>query len=184
MHGHGDRPHLCFYTGCERGLPGNGFPRRYNLFDHMKRVHDHKEDTSSGLASPEVAALDAQKKTNGRKRKAPSSTTSDSVAQRPKISPRASPSMQAQAKMSPYQEVLPIPAQAEHGAYGVQGLQYPVTSQTEASRAVGYTQWASQRTLSGSSFDFVKSPDNETGMAFFDGNAQALRRLPSEAHYG
>ncbi|KAF2214721.1 hypothetical protein CERZMDRAFT_23665, partial [Cercospora zeae-maydis SCOH1-5] len=44
MHGHGERPHLCFYPGCERGIPGNGFPRRYNLFDHMKRVHDHKEE--------------------------------------------------------------------------------------------------------------------------------------------
>lgn len=41
MHGHGSRPHLCHYPDCERSEPGHGFPRRYNLFDHMKRVHDY-----------------------------------------------------------------------------------------------------------------------------------------------
>ena len=46
MHGHGSKPHLCTYTDCERSLPGNGFPRRYNLFDHMKRVHDYTGSTS------------------------------------------------------------------------------------------------------------------------------------------
>ena len=46
MHGHGSKPHLCTYTDCERSLPGNGFPRRYNLFDHMKRVHDYTGPTS------------------------------------------------------------------------------------------------------------------------------------------
>ena len=46
MHGHGSKPHLCTYADCERSLPGNGFPRRYNLFDHMKRVHDYTGSTS------------------------------------------------------------------------------------------------------------------------------------------
>ncbi|KAF2858412.1 hypothetical protein K470DRAFT_207402, partial [Piedraia hortae CBS 480.64] len=41
MHGYGANPHLCFYPGCERQI--RGFPRRYNLFDHMKRVHQHVE---------------------------------------------------------------------------------------------------------------------------------------------
>ncbi|KAF1983957.1 hypothetical protein K402DRAFT_297776, partial [Aulographum hederae CBS 113979] len=41
MHGHGSRPHLCTYADCERSIPGHGFPRRYNLYDHMKRVHDY-----------------------------------------------------------------------------------------------------------------------------------------------
>ncbi|KAF2140469.1 uncharacterized protein K452DRAFT_47028 [Aplosporella prunicola CBS 121167] len=41
MHGHGSKPHLCAYPDCERAIPGNGFPRRYNLYDHMKRVHDY-----------------------------------------------------------------------------------------------------------------------------------------------
>lgn len=58
MHGHGDRPHLCLYPGCERSIPGNGFPRRYNLFDHMRRVHDHQEDklTISGTENAQEAA--------------------------------------------------------------------------------------------------------------------------------
>ena len=46
MHGHGARPHLCYYQDCERAVPGHGFPRRYNLFDHMKRVHGHNGDST------------------------------------------------------------------------------------------------------------------------------------------
>jgi hypothetical protein len=40
MHGHGEKPFLCTFKGCERGAPGNGFPRHWNLCDHMKRVHN------------------------------------------------------------------------------------------------------------------------------------------------
>ncbi|KAL8770659.1 MAG: hypothetical protein Q9209_003727 [Squamulea sp. 1 TL-2023] len=53
MHGHGDKPHLCTYQECERSIPGNGFPRRWNLFDHMRRVHNYQGQTSSpGSTSP------------------------------------------------------------------------------------------------------------------------------------
>ncbi|KAL8896288.1 MAG: hypothetical protein Q9192_003170 [Flavoplaca navasiana] len=53
MHGHGDKPHLCTYHDCERSIPGNGFPRRWNLFDHMRRVHNHQGQASSpGSTSP------------------------------------------------------------------------------------------------------------------------------------
>lgn len=53
MHGHGDKPYLCTYEGCERGAAGNGFPRHWNLCDHMKRVHNHPGPTkSSGSGSP------------------------------------------------------------------------------------------------------------------------------------
>ncbi|KAH8790905.1 Zn-finger protein [Hyaloscypha sp. PMI_1271] len=37
MHGHGDKPFVCPFQNCSRA--GNGFPRRWNLRDHMKRVH-------------------------------------------------------------------------------------------------------------------------------------------------
>jgi hypothetical protein len=40
MHGHGDKPYFCTYKGCERNVPGNGFPRYWNLRDHIKRVHN------------------------------------------------------------------------------------------------------------------------------------------------
>ncbi|GAM39484.1 hypothetical protein TCE0_034f11076 [Talaromyces pinophilus] len=55
FHGHGDNPHLCFYPGCERAVPGYGFPRRWNLFDHMKRVHDYTG--SEQPSSPESNAV-------------------------------------------------------------------------------------------------------------------------------
>ncbi|KAL9013742.1 MAG: hypothetical protein Q9173_001586 [Seirophora scorigena] len=53
MHGHGDKPHLCTYQDCERAMVGNGFPRRWNLYDHMRRVHGYTGSASSpGSTSP------------------------------------------------------------------------------------------------------------------------------------
>jgi hypothetical protein len=40
MHGVGDRFHLCPVRGCERGSLDHGFPRYWNLVDHMKRIHN------------------------------------------------------------------------------------------------------------------------------------------------
>jgi hypothetical protein len=51
MHGHGARPHLCQFLDCDRSTPGHGFPRRYNLFDHMKRVHQYDGPTTETSAS-------------------------------------------------------------------------------------------------------------------------------------
>lgn len=42
MHGHGENPYLCPHEGCGRSIPGNGFTRRWNLRDHVRRIH--KED--------------------------------------------------------------------------------------------------------------------------------------------
>jgi hypothetical protein len=67
MHGHGARPHLCHFRDCERAVPGHGFPRRYNLFDHMKRVHQYDGPTTE--PSPPVQGQAARKPTS-RKRKA------------------------------------------------------------------------------------------------------------------
>ncbi|KAF7136867.1 hypothetical protein CNMCM5793_006437 [Aspergillus hiratsukae] len=71
FHGHGDNPHLCLFEGCDRSVPGYGFPRRWNLFDHMRRVHDYAsserasspEHSSSGVSAPK------KKETSGRKRR-------------------------------------------------------------------------------------------------------------------
>ena len=56
MHGHGSKPNLCLYADCERSQPGNGFPRRYNLYDHMRRVHDYNGPTTSpdGIIMPDT----------------------------------------------------------------------------------------------------------------------------------
>ncbi|KAI9166659.1 hypothetical protein HJFPF1_02773 [Paramyrothecium foliicola] len=62
LHGHGDKPFLCMYEGCERAVPGNGFPRQWNLRDHMKRVHN---DHGSAGGSPPAATQQPK----GRKRK-------------------------------------------------------------------------------------------------------------------
>lgn len=69
MHGHGARPHLCHFRDCERAVPGHGFPRRYNLFDHMKRVHQYDGPTTE--PSPPVQGQ-SQRKPVSRKRKASS----------------------------------------------------------------------------------------------------------------
>ncbi|KAI0025003.1 hypothetical protein F4780DRAFT_489269 [Xylariomycetidae sp. FL0641] len=67
MHGHGDKPYLCTYEGCDRALPGNGFPRQWNLKDHMRRVHN---DNGSSLPTSSPSALGSSQVTaKGRKRK-------------------------------------------------------------------------------------------------------------------
>ncbi|KAI5465520.1 hypothetical protein BGZ63DRAFT_348081 [Mariannaea sp. PMI_226] len=63
LHGHGEKPFLCVYDGCERAVPGNGFPRQWNLRDHMKRVHN--DHGSAGNSPPSSATNNAK----GRKRK-------------------------------------------------------------------------------------------------------------------
>ncbi|KAF4626101.1 hypothetical protein G7Y89_g12059 [Cudoniella acicularis] len=66
MHGHGDKPFLCTYDGCERGVPGNGFPRHWNLRDHMKRVHNDPGQAKSNASGSPPSSGNAQ----GKKRKA------------------------------------------------------------------------------------------------------------------
>lgn len=63
MHGHGSKPNLCLYPDCERSQPGNGFPRRYNLYDHMRRVHDYSGPTTSpeGIILPDALPPPAKK---------------------------------------------------------------------------------------------------------------------------
>ncbi|PKY08432.1 putative C2H2 finger domain protein [Aspergillus campestris IBT 28561] len=76
LHGHGDNPHLCLFEGCDRSVPGFGFPRRWNLFDHMRRVHDYA--SSDRLSSPDASPTSGQppkKKDNGRKRRVPGVST-------------------------------------------------------------------------------------------------------------
>lgn len=66
LHGHGDKPFLCHYEGCERGVPGSGFPRQWNLKDHMKRVHNDlgNTGTSAGNTMPQPPAKGRKRKTS------------------------------------------------------------------------------------------------------------------------
>ncbi|KAJ9630398.1 hypothetical protein H2204_008463 [Knufia peltigerae] len=43
LHNHGFNPFLCKFMDCDRAKQGNGFPRRWNQRDHMRRVHDYEE---------------------------------------------------------------------------------------------------------------------------------------------
>lgn len=55
MHGHGEKPFVCIYKDCERSQAKNGFPRKWNLGDHMKRVHNYDAAASekpNGLSTP------------------------------------------------------------------------------------------------------------------------------------
>lgn len=86
MHGHGARPNLCHYADCERSTPGQGFPRRYNLFDHMRRVHGWQGDKDV------ATALDGQpgaRKARLQKRKATSTPSALKVEKKAKISKAA-----------------------------------------------------------------------------------------------
>ncbi|OJJ80028.1 putative C2H2 finger domain protein [Aspergillus glaucus CBS 516.65] len=82
LHGHGDNPHLCLFEGCDRSVPGYGFPRRWNLYDHMRRVHDYtsSEHPSSPETSPTTSTsshASKRKENLGRKKRVlgPSGTT-------------------------------------------------------------------------------------------------------------
>ena len=63
---HGAEPHLCHYSGCDRAVPGNGFPRKYNLYDHMRRVHEHMEPMTPDHAPSPAVASQATAQHNGR----------------------------------------------------------------------------------------------------------------------
>jgi hypothetical protein len=77
LHGHGDKPFLCVYEGCERAVPGNGFPRQWNLRDHMKRVHnDHGSAGGSPPSASSQPAKGRKRKTEGSETQAPPSRKS------------------------------------------------------------------------------------------------------------
>ena len=83
MHGHGPKPHLCYFKDCERAQEGNGFPRRWNLHDHMKRVHEFygtEPSSKSDSPSPPPTGLQEMSK----KKRTPSPTAAGS-AKRPKL---------------------------------------------------------------------------------------------------
>ncbi|KAL7798262.1 hypothetical protein V8C37DRAFT_369289 [Trichoderma ceciliae] len=85
LHGHGDKPFLCMYEGCERSILGSGFPRQWNLRDHMKRVHN---DHGSTDGSPTGTA---QQATKGRKRKSDASETQGSTSRKASIKSMPAP---------------------------------------------------------------------------------------------
>jgi hypothetical protein len=84
MHGHGDKPFLCTYEGCERANPGCGFPRQWNLRDHMRRVHNDNGIPAPPVAasSPPADASGASSSSKGRKRKSKDATETSTTGRK------------------------------------------------------------------------------------------------------
>lgn len=78
MHGHGDKPYLCSYEGCDRAVPGCGFPRNWNLRDHMRRVHNDNGSSLNMSAASHSSRGSQSASVKGRKRKSKDSETSQS----------------------------------------------------------------------------------------------------------
>ncbi|KAJ3479984.1 hypothetical protein NLG97_g8175 [Lecanicillium saksenae] len=87
LHGHGNKPFLCTYEGCERAQEGHGFPRQWNLRDHMKRVHN---DNGDAAAPGPIPTADPAK---GRKRK---NETQEVATVERKAPPKPTPQQQQQ----------------------------------------------------------------------------------------
>lgn len=89
MHGHGDKPYLCTYEGCDRAIPGNGFPRNWNLRDHMRRVHnDDGKSLNARSGPPSPGGHGSKDPSKSRKRKSDPTGKSSSGRKSPK-SPKA-----------------------------------------------------------------------------------------------
>ncbi|KAJ3556147.1 hypothetical protein NPX13_g10201 [Xylaria arbuscula] len=83
MHGHGDKPYLCTYEGCERAIPGNGFPRQWNLRDHMRRVHNDNGNSLTAHTGPsQTTHTSSAQSAKGRKRKSKDSPDSSSSSRK------------------------------------------------------------------------------------------------------
>ena len=164
MYGHGDRPHLCYYSNCERGIPGNGFPRRYNLFDHMKRVHDHKGEPSSRHAGRTGGAKpQAERKgggTAGRKRRAKESAAGEPATQRQRVE-----DMPQQQQQQPTQ--ADAAASDPHSHFAQQPISRPEMAaaplqyhEQHHRQRMPYNQWTNHLDLP--SFQMPSGPNNET----------------------
>ena len=75
MHGHGQKPFLCSFTGCERGQQGHGFPRHWNLRDHMRRVHDAEPPASYHKPSKVSRKRKGDAQDKATSKRSPTSTT-------------------------------------------------------------------------------------------------------------
>ena len=87
MHGHGAKPFLCKFEGCERAHENHGFPRRWNLLDHMKRVHGYSASEPSNKSdSPSPSDSSSHKDpANSQRKKRTPSPTQTSAAKRVKV---------------------------------------------------------------------------------------------------
>ena len=67
MHEHGDKQYLCTYEDCDCSLTGNGFPRHWNLRDHVRRVHNDPGPTKSRTSGSPLPSKTPARGRNKRK---------------------------------------------------------------------------------------------------------------------
>ena len=85
LHGHGDKPYPCLFQDCDRSQPGQGFPRQWNLRDHMKRVHGFvvpENSSANDYPSPTSSHCSVEAHSTVRRKRSPESsqgTTSKKV---------------------------------------------------------------------------------------------------------
>lgn len=101
MHGHGEKPFLCTYDGCDRGIPGNGFPRHWNLRDHMRRVHN---DPGASKSNGSEDSPPPSGPVRGKKRKAGAKPSSPVMEKSEKfIKHMPSPPQEPKQELSPFE---------------------------------------------------------------------------------
>lgn len=173
MHGHGERPHLCFYPGCDRAMSGNGFPRRYNLYDHMKRVHDHREEVTSSNASPELPSgeFEAPKRATGRKRKVVSVPTRPPAQRQRTMTP---------SPIVPINSIRPMPSELSHPTRRP-ALHERKQSEIIQHRQHANTQWVNQRELLTRQMHSMQGPGDENSLQRLSQNVEELWRLREQA---
>jgi hypothetical protein len=89
MHGHGEKPFLCTFESCERGVPGNGFPRHWNLCDHMKRVHNRSPSPPTGTVKPPRGSKKRKNSTGETDTSKKSPTTASASVEKPRAPVRS-----------------------------------------------------------------------------------------------
>lgn len=124
MHGHGEKPHLCSFQDCDRSVPGNGFPRRWNLFDHMKRVHDYTGPGSSNSSSsptPSTASSFHGTATLAVRKRRPSSPVQTDLPKRTRSTTGTKP---ATGKATMKATKAPVPPSSQGKRHSMQKMWY------------------------------------------------------------
>ncbi|KIW77339.1 hypothetical protein Z517_09785 [Fonsecaea pedrosoi CBS 271.37] len=113
-HNHGVNPYLCKFPDCDRAREGNGFPRRWNQRDHMKRVHQYEEPEPLPKKSSATQSQNKRKKpTSVPMRRSNSSTLS-------KVHAMANAAIQTQN----YGQAITRAQYVAPGAYTIQTQDY------------------------------------------------------------
>ena len=135
MHGHGNKPHLCHFPDCERAAEDNGFPRRWNLFDHMKRVHDYDPSNKSNSPSPSSSSPPPPQDAP-RKRRTPS-PTQEGAKKRTRIS--SPQTTQSSAVVSTAVQAQQQPVTQAYGRLRLEQMRSELVAKMEARLKMDHT---------------------------------------------